>query len=84
LEKSLPNFWKNGQNSCQTKKAKKSTSKLNLKVQNIYIKPLLKPSPCFETAHLGKYVKNAFEKVAQIVPFFGPHTTQKGTWVLKT
>jgi hypothetical protein len=71
------------------KKAKKSTSKLNLKVQNIYIKPLLKHSnvynaPCFETAHLGKYVKNAFEKVAQIVPFFGPHTTQKGTWVLKT
>jgi hypothetical protein len=46
----------------KTKKAKISTSKLNFKVQNIYIKPILKPEdtynkPCFETAYLGLCVK---------------------------
>ncbi len=40
------------------KNAKISTSKLNSKVQNIYIKPLLKSQttykkPCFETAYKG-------------------------------
>jgi hypothetical protein len=38
-------------------------TKLNLKTQNIYIKPLLKPKntynkPCFETGYLGKNVIN--------------------------
>jgi hypothetical protein len=41
LFKKLPNFSKQSQNSCQVKKAKISTSKLILKVYNIYIKPLL-------------------------------------------
>jgi hypothetical protein len=55
------------------KKAKISTTKLNLKVQNIYIKPLLKPQNtynklCFETAYLGKNVINLLnQKVAQKV-----------------
>jgi hypothetical protein len=59
------------------KKAKISTTKLYLKAQNIYIKPLLKPSntynkPCFETAYLSKNVINLLkQKVAQKVPFFG-------------
>jgi len=50
LNKISPNFWiKSGQ------KAKIATSKLNLKAQNIYIKPLLKPQhiynkPSVETA----------------------------------
>jgi hypothetical protein len=39
----LPNFLNNSQKSYQVKKAKISTTKLNLKTQNIYIKPLLKP-----------------------------------------
>jgi len=49
------------------------TSKPNLKVQNINIKPFLKPScthdtPCFETAYLGKNIKTFFgQKIAQNV-----------------
>jgi hypothetical protein len=43
IRKKLPNFSKNRPKSCQVKKAKISTKKLNLKVLNIYIKPLLKP-----------------------------------------
>ncbi len=38
-----PNFGKSSQSSCQAKKAKIPTLKLNLKFQNIYIKPLVKP-----------------------------------------
>jgi hypothetical protein len=41
--KKLPKFSKNSPKSCQVKKVKISTANLNLKVQNIYIKPLLKP-----------------------------------------
>jgi hypothetical protein len=62
---------KSSQNSCQ---AKISPSKLNLKVQNIYIfKPLLKPKntcnkPYFKTGLLGKNVKHLLQqKVAQTV-----------------
>jgi hypothetical protein len=56
--KKLPNFWtiKSSPNSCRAKKAKISASKLNLKVQNIYIKLLLKllnacNKPRFETGY---------------------------------
>jgi hypothetical protein len=48
-----------------------------MKVQNIYIKPLLKPKntcnkPYFETAYLGKNVKKwPKQKVAQNVTIFG-------------
>ncbi len=50
-----------------------STTKLKLKAQDIYIKPLLKPKytynkPCFETAYIGKNVINLLQqKVAQNV-----------------
>jgi hypothetical protein len=60
----------------KSKKAKISTTKLNLKTRNIYIKPLLKPlnthnKPCFETANLGKNVINLLkQKVAQKLPLF--------------
>jgi hypothetical protein len=43
IKKYLPNFSKNSPKSQDVKKAKISTTKLNLKAQNIYIKPLLKP-----------------------------------------
>jgi hypothetical protein len=43
-KKKLPNFSKNSPRSHQVKKkAKISTTKLNLRAQNIIIKPLLKP-----------------------------------------
>jgi hypothetical protein len=61
-------------------KGQKSTTELNLKTQNIYIKPLLKPlntysKPCFETACLGKYLINLLKqkvapKVAIILGYF--------------
>jgi hypothetical protein len=57
--------------------AKISTSKLNLKVQNIYIKPLLKPKytwnkPYFKTDYLGENVKKLLkQKGAQNVAIFG-------------
>jgi hypothetical protein len=60
-------------NSLQAKKAKISTTKLNLKAQNSYITPLLKPritynKPCFETAYLGENVINLLkQKVAKNV-----------------
>jgi hypothetical protein len=45
---------------------KTSTSKLNLKVQNIYIKTILKPKncsiPCLVTAYLVEIVKNCYSK----------------------
>jgi hypothetical protein len=44
FEKKSPSFSKSSPNSLQAqKKIKISTTKLNLEVQNIYIKPLLKP-----------------------------------------
>jgi hypothetical protein len=43
LEKKLPNFSKMAQNVAKSKKAKKSTTKLNLNAQNISNKPVLKP-----------------------------------------
>jgi hypothetical protein len=47
--------------------AKISTTKLNLKVQNIYIKQLLKPKntcnkPYFNTADLGENIKTLSKK----------------------
>jgi hypothetical protein len=41
--KKSPNFSKSFQNILQSKKAKITTIKLNLKAHNIHIKPLLKP-----------------------------------------
>jgi hypothetical protein len=41
LEKKSPNFSRNSPKSCQVKMAKISTTNLNLKTQNTYIKPLL-------------------------------------------
>ncbi len=59
IEKNCPMFEKSSQNNCQNKF---STSKLYLKVQNIYIKPLynLKISVkiCFKTPCFGKKCKN--------------------------
>jgi hypothetical protein len=62
------------------KKAKISTTKINLKAQNIYIKPLLKTSntynkPCLETAYLGENEINLLKqkvvpKVAIILGYF--------------
>jgi len=43
LEKNLPNFQKIAQKVAKSKKAKISTTKHNLKAQNICNKPLLKP-----------------------------------------
>ncbi len=43
FENKSPNFSKSSPNSLQDKNAKISTTKPNLKVQNIYIKPYLKP-----------------------------------------
>jgi hypothetical protein len=77
IGKKSPNFWKkSGQNNGNAKKAKISTSKLNFKVQIIYIKPLSKPlntynKPCFQIAYLGEKCKNSFrKKVAQNVTIF--------------
>ncbi len=61
-KKNLPNFSKNSPKSCQVKKAKISTTKLNLKAQSIYNKP------SFETAYLGENLLNLLtQKVAQKV-----------------
>jgi hypothetical protein len=62
-----PEYWKKiaqilgkvAKTGVKTKITKISTSKLNLKVQNIYIEPLLKPkNTCnksyFETTYLGE------------------------------
>jgi hypothetical protein len=43
LEKKSPNFQRIAPKVAKSKKAKISTTKLNLKVQNIYMEPLLKP-----------------------------------------
>ncbi len=43
LEKNCQNFQKIAQKVAKSKKAKISTTKLNLKAQNHYNKPLLKP-----------------------------------------
>jgi hypothetical protein len=71
--KKLPIFQKVAQTVSKPKNAKISTTKLNLKDQNIYIKPLLKPwntynKPCSETAYLGENVINLLkQKVDQNV-----------------
>jgi hypothetical protein len=51
-------FQRIAQKIAKSKKTKISTTKLNLKTQNNYVKPLLKPQntynkPCYETAFLG-------------------------------
>jgi len=58
------------------KKAKISTTKINLKTQNIYIKPLLKTSnaynkPCLETAYLGENVINLLKSSPKSRHYFG-------------
>ncbi len=63
LKKNHPIFQKVAQTISKQIKAKISTTKLNLKAQNIYIKPLLKPyntydKPCLGTAYLGENVTN--------------------------
>jgi hypothetical protein len=73
LKKNCPIFPKVAQTVSKPKKAKIFETKLNLKAQNIYIKPLLKPynaynKPCFETAYLGENVIHLLQqKVAQNV-----------------
>jgi hypothetical protein len=57
------------------KNTKISTLKLNLKVQNIYITPLLKSKntfkkPCFETAYLAENVKKCCVKTSQKCHYF--------------
>jgi hypothetical protein len=72
FETNHPIFQKVSQTASKPKKAQISTiTKLNLKAQNIYIKPLFKPyntcnKPCFEAAYLGENVINLHkQKVAQ-------------------
>ncbi len=73
LEKNRQIFQRIAQKVTKSKKAKIFTTKFNLKVQNIYIKPIFKPKntynkPSFETAYLGKNVINLLkQKVAQKV-----------------
>jgi hypothetical protein len=62
LEQYYPTFEKVAKSVAKWKYSKISTSKLNLKVQNIYIKPLSKlknttSKTSFETAYLGEDVK---------------------------
>jgi hypothetical protein len=64
--------------SKQKKNAKISTSKFNLKVQNIYIKPLLElkntyNKPCLKSAYLRENVKKMFKKkgAQNVTHFFG-------------
>jgi hypothetical protein len=73
LEKNCQIFQRIAQKSSSQKKPKISTTKLNLKTQNIYIKPHLKPlKPCFETVYLGKKVINLLkQKEAQKMYYFG-------------
>jgi hypothetical protein len=71
LEKYSILFQKIAQKVAKSKKAKISTTKLNLKARNIYNEPLLKPKntynkPCIETACLGVNLINLLkQKVAQ-------------------
>ncbi len=71
--KNSPIFQKVAQASYNPNNAKISISKLILKDQNIYIKPLLElynthNKLCFETAYLGKNVINVpKQKLAQNV-----------------
>jgi hypothetical protein len=67
FEKNCPIFQKVAPKVSKAKEAKISTIKLNLKAQNIYIKPLFKPKntynkPCFETAYLGENVINLLQQ----------------------
>jgi hypothetical protein len=72
LKKNSAIFQKVAQTVCNPNNAKISTSKLLLKDQNIYVKPLLElystyNKICFETAYLGKNVINVLkQKVAQM------------------
>jgi hypothetical protein len=76
LKKKSPNFLKSSLKSLQGKKAKISATKLNLKAQNIYIKPLLKlrntyNKRCFEAAYLGENVINLLQqKVAKNITIY--------------
>jgi hypothetical protein len=61
-EKNHPIFGKSSQNSCPAPGEKVPTSKLNLKVRNVYIELLLETLNSrnelhFETAYLGENVK---------------------------
>jgi hypothetical protein len=76
-KKDLPNFSKNSPKNCRVKKGQNKKTKLNLKTQTIYIKPLklkiLKylNKTCFETAYLGKNLINLLkQKVAIILGYF--------------
>ncbi len=65
--KKSPNFLKVAQTVPKPKNAKISTSKFNMKIQIIYIEPLLKPynvhnKPCFETDYLRKNLKICLSK----------------------
>ncbi len=67
FEKKLPFFQKIAQKVAKSKKAKISTTKLNLKAQNIYNKPLLKPpntynKACFESTYLGENLINLLQQ----------------------
>jgi hypothetical protein len=80
LGKNAQNLEKVAKTVAKPKLLKKSTLKLNLKVQSIFIKPLLKTKtsynkPDFEIAYLRKIVKNLLsQKVAQkVINFLGLH-----------
>jgi hypothetical protein len=67
IRKNAQFFKKLPKKSPSQKKAKISTTKLILKAQNIYIKPLFKPlnthnEPCFETGYLGENVINLLKQ----------------------
>ncbi len=76
LKTICPIFRKSSQNSCRTKtNAKISTPKVNLIVQNIYIKPLLEPFEIQQTMFLNilmnvKILKIGQEKSSPIVGHF--------------
>ena len=68
FEKNCPIFQKVAKTVSKPKNAKISTTKLNLKAQNINNKPLLKPKNtynklCFETAYLGENVINLIQQL---------------------
>ncbi len=92
LKNNFPNIQKVSQKVSKANKTKISTTKLNLKTQNIYIKLLLKPKnicikPCFETAYLGENVINLLhQKLAQNIAIsFGLiHLFKKSQWASKS
>jgi hypothetical protein len=80
LEKITCFFKKLAKIIAYTKNAKISTLNLNLKVKNIYTKPLLNlcnayNKPCFETVDLGENIKdlhkqNVAQNVANMLGYF--------------